>query len=82
MTLKQCRKKTGQSEELCAALIKAGLKLHEVSEEWMITLRGFTIQEHRALDNYYRTPPPPMGECEPGCELCARDKRKRKHRFK
>lgn len=82
MTLKQCLKKTKQSVELCGALVKAGLSLAEVSNDWQILHRGFTHQEHKALDNHYRTPPEPMGECEPGCELCARDKRKRTHRFK
>lgn len=80
MTVSQCQKKTGQSTELCAALVKAGLTLAEVSESYEILRKGFTQKEHKALDDHYRTPPEKMGECEPGCVLCASDKIKRKHR--
>lgn len=82
MTVKQCQAKAGPhtNERMCEAFIKAGLTLKDVTPDYALENRGRSAKEVAALVEHYISSPPPMGECEPGCELCKSDSRSRKHR--
>lgn len=82
MTAAECSAKTGQSLGRCEAYARAGLTVSQVTPEWLFQIRGGSAAEVKALVTHYLTDPEPMGECEPGCELCASDKVRRKHRLK
>lgn len=81
MTATQCHRKSGQPLARCEAYAKAGLTVSQITPEWVFEIRGGSPAEVEALVKHYITAPEPMGECEPGCVMCA-EKVRRPRRIK
>ena len=61
---------SGQPIQLCVAYARAGLTVNQVSDQEKVDRIGLTRAEDAALEDHYRTPLEPMGDCSTGCPLC------------